>query len=1071
MIPSRIRALYRWTLLSLLSLTLGMTLGCGGGSSNQQQSSQPPPATPDFALTVNPATVTVFPNNGTPVSVSATATGGFTSQISVELKGLPTDVLASPATFTIGPGATESVILSASSGASTGTTAATITGTSGSLTHTVNMNVSVSQETVQTLPTRTRYLRDDAVTEYGYSVNTHWEVFNSATSRFFVADPNGNRVFVFDSATETEIGSIVVPGAYGIDQTPDGGTLYVGTLIGDVYTINPVTMTVTQRYMASQIGPSGFQAMTALPLSNGSVALLSVAVGIPSVDGSGSIAVWNPTNNSITIYGSSSIPMSQVCGALGSIGGFALSPDRTTIIAGSIAGDTVCEINASSGQSTYINSETTFIYWIVVSPDGNYIALPVYPGQVVVYNAHTLAKVNQFAVAGDTSSAASLIFSADSQTLFVPNSTNVYAYSVATGQLTGWLPNIVVEPTSGGGNVGPSANPNYEFADSTGLMVGPMEEGLGFLDTTKLQTGTVDSQFTNAYLTPATGPTSGGTQVEWSLPNDTQSFVPTIYFGGNQGSSASVSPVTAAVTTPPGDPGPVPVYLFAPDGGMQLIPDGFSYGPTILEVTPNASTADGGGTGVIYGYGFGSITPTTITTIPSGLSVTVGGVPATIVGFNGQAYNNIAPPFLLQSISYTIPQGTSGVSTNVTVTSTSGATVAASAVTYTPATQQYPLPGSQLMQGIYDPVRDLYYFTDTSRVQVFSLAQGQWLAPINIPAPTGTTQRLWGIALSPDSTKLAVTDAQADVVYLINPSNTSSIQTFAGPSQSGVTTQPAGVAISDTGIVYFTVAVEGVSSGNGFYQLDTNTGALTALGNGDPGLFSYAGSGDLYQRIEISSDNSRVFFNNDGYVFTIETATGTVSLPTLDQECCYGNYELALSSNQTQFEASSYLYDTSLNAESFLTMNDREALAISYVYGAKFSPDGTLLFQPSTSGIDVFDGRLGTLLTRIALPFALSTNYDALVEDGEDNKLIAITGTNGNGIAVVDLSSIAEPGPLPYAAGLRAQRLSWGGRSGSPGLPAEPSQTKNAQFGPRIIPHVTHLILRPSHATTPSQKF
>jgi uncharacterized membrane protein len=34
--------------------------------------------------------------------------------------------------------------------------------------------------------------------------------------------------------------------------------------------------------------------------------------------------------------------------------------------------------------------------------------------------------------------------------------------------------------------------------------------------------------------------------------------------------------------------------------------------------------------------------------------------------------------------------------------------------------------------------------------------------------------------------------------------------------------------------------------------------------------------------------------------------------------------------------------------------------------------------------------------------------------DGKDNILIAITGTNGNGFAIVDLTSLSEPAPLPY---------------------------------------------------------
>lgn len=614
--------------------------------------------------------------------------------------------------------------------------------------------------------------------------------------------------------------------------------------------------------------------------------------------------------------------------------------------------------------------------------------------------------------------------------------------------------------------MGPAASPNYEAMDTTGLLAGPLEEGFGFLDTTTLQTGPVDATYTNAYLTPATGPISGGTQVQWSLPNDGGNFSPTIYFGGNQGTSASVNSYTATVTTPAGLPGPVPVYLFAPDGGMQLVADGFSYGPTILEVTPNISTADGGGPGVIYGYGFG---PALSTTVPANLSVMVDGTPVTMVGFDGEAYDVAAPPFQLQAIYYTIPGGVSGTSTDVVVTSSSGSTVAQNSMSYLPTPQQYALSGSQLAQGIYDPVRDVYYFTDANRIQVFSLTQGQWLSPINIPAPNGASQRLWGIALSPDGSKLAVADSQANVIYLIDPTDTSSVLTFPfAPSESpGVIAHPVGVAMSDAGMVYIAAFVEGGTGYHAFFKLDTNTGALTDYGIDGPGEFIDGVPQDVYLRTEISSDNSTAFFNADGGVFTIDTATDTVSR-MVNQGCC-GNYDLALSNNQTQFEASSYLYDTNLDAESFLVMNDREALDISYVYGAKLSPDGTLLFQPSTNGIDVYDGRVGTLLNRIALPFALSTNYDALVEDGSDNVLIGITGTNGDGIAVLDLTSLSEPGPLPYATALRLHDSKLMPSSMTPtSLSSNASSANGARRGPRNIPHVTHFILTPPHKTAPS---
>lgn len=74
----------------------------------------------------------------------------------------------------------------------------------------------------------------------------------------------------------------------------------------------------------------------------------------------------------------------------------------------------------------------------------------------------------------------------------------------------------------------------------------------------------------------------------------------------------------------------------------------------------------------------------------------------------------------------------------------------------------------------------------------------------------------------------------------------------------------------------------------------------------------------------------------------------------------------------------------------------------------------SLLLQPSSRGIDVYDGRLATLRIRIVLPLALSQNYDALVGDGNDNILIAITGANRNGIAIVYLSSLSDPARLLY---------------------------------------------------------
>ena len=167
------------------------------------------------------------------------------------------------------------------------------------------------------------------------------------------------------------------------------------------------------------------------------------------------------------------------------------------------------------------------------------------------------------------------------------------------------------------------------------------------------------------------------------------------------------------------------------------VPEGFSYGPTIVQVTPNASTAEGGGTGIIYGYGLG---PVAGAIIPADLTITVGGQPATILGFNSGAYGLASPPFQLEAVAFSIPPGTAGTSVAVTVSNSSGTTTANAAFSYLPPIQIFNTGPTELAQGIYDHLRDVYYFTSATQVLVFSKTQGRLLAPIDIPA----SQRLWG---------------------------------------------------------------------------------------------------------------------------------------------------------------------------------------------------------------------------------------------------------------------------------------------------------------------------------------
>jgi len=1043
-----------WSLVTLALLAV-FAVSCGGGGGGSQ--SPPPPPSPDFTLTLNPASLTIVSGESGSLSVSANSLNGFSSDIAVQITGLPSGVTASPATLTVAPGGSQAVTFSVANGTAATTATAKVTGTAASLSHNVNLSISVAG-TRGTLSTRTRYVRTDAVIEYYLWLNTHWEVFNPPTHRFFVTDPFSNQIFVFDSVSETKIGTIPVPGAFGIDDTPDHTTLYVGTMIGDVYAIDPVAMRVKQRYRASQIGPYGFEAWSALVLADGRLALLGAQGGIPSVDGSSSIAIWNPVDNSIDVYGAgmNGAPPHALC-PMGNIGGFARTGDRTGVLLGSIDSDgTLCELIPSTGELFSAGLGGFVTMNLFPSPDGRYVVVRGNSNQANFYDAHTLLLLFSINLAGSTDSGTAFTFSADSRTLYFLTDGFVYAYDIASKQLIGWLPNMLVEYTSGGLVVGPVTSPNYEAIDGTGLLAGPLEEGFGFLDTTQLRTGPLGTGFSNAYLSPATGPVSGGTQTQWDAATalDSQS---TIYFGGKQALPVSRSGGFVSVTTPPGAPGPVDVYALAKDGGMQLIPDAFSYGPSILEVTPDMATTDGGAIGSIYGYGFA---PMNATVIPSDLSVTVGGQSALITALNLSAYNLASPPFLLQAIYYRIPPGATGTA-DVVVTTASGK--AHSSLTYLFGSKQFPLPGAALVQGVYDPARDVYYFTDANKIQVFSLTQQKWLAPIAIPAPVGTTQRLWGISLSPDGSKLAIADEQALVVYLLDPASPATVKTFpiAAPIAQGIINHPVGVAVSNSGNVYLTIFVEGGTGFSSFFKLNTTNGTLTDYHVTGPQFYVDGFPQDVYLKTAISSDNSRAFFNNDGFVFTVDTASDQLFFGTVGQGCCYGNYELSLSPNQTRLTATNYIYDSDMNGESYYTVNDRE-YDVLYVYGAKLSPDGGLLFQPSANGTDIYDARLGMLRHRVALPYPLSPNYDALVQNDKDNTLLAIIGNNGDGIAILDFNSMAEPSPLPYNVKSSTQpRTSrpqiWGHAMRASSARGYKATARGGTSSPRrAVPHINH---------------
>ena len=101
-------------------------------------------ATPDFTLSATPATVSLTAN-GTPATISllATAQNGFSANVQVTIAGLPAGVTAQPSTITLTPGTAATLTLTAPVGTAAGSSTVMLTGTSGSLTHTASVAVTV----------------------------------------------------------------------------------------------------------------------------------------------------------------------------------------------------------------------------------------------------------------------------------------------------------------------------------------------------------------------------------------------------------------------------------------------------------------------------------------------------------------------------------------------------------------------------------------------------------------------------------------------------------------------------------------------------------------------------------------------------------------------------------------------------------------------------------------------------------------------------------------------------------------------------------------------------------------
>jgi hypothetical protein len=107
-------------------------------------------AAPDFTLTLSSASLSLTAGGSAQsVNLTAAAVNGFTGSVQVTISGLPTGVTATPATFTLAIGVPQKVSFTAAASAAAGSATIHFAGTSGTLSHTAALTLTIATTTQQ----------------------------------------------------------------------------------------------------------------------------------------------------------------------------------------------------------------------------------------------------------------------------------------------------------------------------------------------------------------------------------------------------------------------------------------------------------------------------------------------------------------------------------------------------------------------------------------------------------------------------------------------------------------------------------------------------------------------------------------------------------------------------------------------------------------------------------------------------------------------------------------------------------------------------------------------------------
>lgn len=881
-----------------------------------------------------------------------------------------------------------------------------------------------------TAPTRSTLVRTDDIPVGA--------VYDATRKLVFTPLPNLNQVRIFSSTDAHLVATIPVFHPTSIDEAADGSKVFAGSL-GQIITIDPDALQVTQSYLTpvqpqlAQIPP-----VKLVTLSNGNVLFLS----------STQLFLWNPSSSS------SATPLNPP----GFNGTYFITRtgDHTRVLLSSIVTEPSTSVFYAAASGTFsspgygLTGSSVMPNNLAVNQNGSQIAaispgysdmggfLYFYDGN---FNLLSTAPLYNIDLPGQ------LIYSLDGTELYAffpqPDAGSIgVAYNTST-----LAPLGLISMANAGGTT--AAMP-YDI-DETGMIFGPTTGNglpygaLVFTDASHPGAMAPDSSIEPNGFPPAgicgTGASTIGGAPFPSAPSLvfpnvvcypplfslTQPFAlvgsgfdanvsynlfvgpPPASSGAVQASDLSVPSLNELdfkfpATSPNNAPGPVNLTLTRPDGWYQLIPEAFSYGPTILFADPSAIPSPGQITMNILGYAFDKPT------------VTIGGQPATVISTTDYA-GNVGGIFPLQQIQFTAPAGQPGPA-DIVVTTAMGSTTLSAGVQYLTNAQVFPITGS-LASVIYDQPRQRLYISnnDHNRVEIFNLATQALLSPISVGnAPTS-------LSLTPDGAELAVLNSSDSTVSVIDPVQLKLVATnpaFTAQDKSTCGTTPGSYSMTTMQPHRAAVAL---SCPFATHVLNLDTGAISCSGiSGCDSTGTTFNVGFPVAALSSSPDGSYVFMSSGlAQVALLNLNQNTLAqLPGVQSQ----GWSAAFNSDANFIASTLAIYNTQVVQKSSGSSITSPLVPLNFLSGVgyfstenqgdlgggeAFNPSGSLLFIPS-SGIDVFDVHRGRLALRIGLSDPPSIpRPSSIAVDETGSKVFVLTRT---GITIVQLAAV----PLSIAS-------------------------------------------------------